>query len=346
MQEVGAIYGVWSRFEFGPFLSKGGNIAFITTWTIDDGDGAEDHLVAVSTEGQALVYAGTNPGDISTWDLVGVYTVGEPVLGRRAYCKVGGDLMILTQTGLVSMASLLVSTKVGEVVVGLNSEKVQLLVSSLVSSITDQYGWDMYLNPSNNLFLINVPSRTVGGTRQLACNVVTTAFPWTQFVAVDAATWDTFNNEPYFGTYDGRVCKFWDGSLDGVKLDDTGGDEVLLQVQQAYTYMGAPAVQKQIGMYRPNFLVTGGLATSNSRIEYDFRVRAVPFPSAVPPTSDDLWNVGKWDKATWAGGLTPDRRWIQAEGLGNAASLRMSTRTAKEMVWVSTDYSFKAGALL
>jgi len=346
MKQVGAIYGEWARFEFGPFFSKGGNVAYMTTWTLDDGNGAEDHLVAVSTEGQAIVYAGTNPDSIDTWKLVGVYFVGEPVLGRRSFFKVGGDMLLLTQRGLISMTAQLVSTKVGENVSALNSEKVQLLISSLVSSITDQFGWELYFNPAENLFMINVPSRTVGGTRQLAANLVTTASPWTQFVNVDAATWETFENAPFFGDYSGRVCKFWDGPLDGVELDDEGGAEILLQVQQAYTYMGAPAVQKQIGMYRPNFLVTGGLATSNSRIEYDFRVRAVPFPSAVPPPSDDLWDVGRWDKATWGGGLTPDRRWIQADGLGNAASLRMSTRTARELVWVSTDYSFKVGTLL
>ena len=79
----------------------------MTTWTIDDGNGAEDHLVVVSSTGQAAVYAGIDPTDPATWSLVGVYNIGAPVKGRRGYTKVGGDLYILTQQGIVSMASML-----------------------------------------------------------------------------------------------------------------------------------------------------------------------------------------------------------------------------------------------
>ena len=154
---VDQLYGEWKPFDFGALFSAGGAIAFMTTWTIDDGNGAEDHLVIMSTRGQVAVYAGTDPSTIATWSLVGLYFVGEPVKGRRGYYKVGGDMILLTQRGLVSMTALLVSTKVNEATTGLKSEKVQLLISALVSEVNDLIDWELYLNAANNLFLINIP---------------------------------------------------------------------------------------------------------------------------------------------------------------------------------------------
>lgn len=345
---VDAIYGEFKPFDFGPQFTFGGYLAFMTTWTIDDGNGAEDHLVAVSSKGQAIVYGGTDPGTITTWSLVGVYFIGEPVIGRRGYFKVGGDIMILTQRGLISMATMLVSTKVNESVSTIKPAKVQLLVSTLVSEFADLQDWELYYNASNNLFLVNIPSKTLGGNRQLAANEVTDACPWCFFADVDAATWATFNGEPFFGDYQGRVLKFWDGRVDEVPLSDitTNARAIRAQVQQAYSYFNAPAVQKQVGMYRPNFLV-GASVAYNSRIEYDFQVQPVKTPVAIEPEFySAVWDTSKWDEGRWGGGLYAERLWVQAIGIGSAASLRMTLVAEAEVAWVGTDYSFKAGTLL
>jgi len=70
---VGAIQGTFVAFDFGPLFSRGGYLQYLSTWTLDDGNGAEDHLVAVSSAGEVAVYAGTDPSDSTKWALVGVY---------------------------------------------------------------------------------------------------------------------------------------------------------------------------------------------------------------------------------------------------------------------------------
>ena len=342
-----ALWGEWKSFDFGPLFSMGGYIAFITTWTIDDGNGAEDHLVIMSSEGQVAVYGGTDPEDDTKWQLVGLYFAGAPASGRRGYYKVGGDMILLTQRGLVSMAALLVSTKVNEPSTGLKSEKVQLLISTLLSDTANQVDWELYFNASLNMFLINIPSPVLGGNRQLACNLVTSASPWTYFVNVDAVTWATYDNYAYFSDYEGRVCRFWVGNKDAVHLDNTGGLEVKTEVQQAYNYLGVMAVQKQVGMYRPTFITSDDI-TFGSRIEYDFQVRPVAVPSSPIPNAVDtaLWDTALWDQGRWGGGVITDRRWVMAEGIGSAASLRMAMQSQCEVTWVGTDYSFRVGGLL
>ena len=341
-----ALWGEFKSFDFGALFSKGGYITFMTTWTIDDGNGAEDHLVVVSSEGQAAVYGGTNPDDPTKWQLVGVYYVGEPVLSRRGYYKVGGDLIILTQRGLTSMAAQLVSTKVNEAANALASDKVQLLISSLVGAARGVGDWELYYNPSKNVFLINVPGVTAGGARQLASNVVTALCPWCFFVGMDAVTWETYENDMFYGDNNGRVLRAWTGFQDNVGLDGTGGYGVQTQVQQAYSYLGSMAVQKQVGMYRPNFLVAAPIRYA-SIIEYDFAIRPLDIPTAAPPgASGSLWDTALWDQGQWSGGVVPDRLWHSAAGIGVAASIRMAMQSQNETLWVGTDYSYKVGTLL
>lgn len=355
---VDAIQGEWKPFDFGPQMTLGGSIWFITTWTIDDGNGAEDHLVVVTTAGQAIVYGGTDPSTIETWSLVGVYTVGEPVGGPDScFVKVGGDLILLTQQGLVSMAMLLISTKVNNAVNAVNSSKVQLLISTLATQVPNGKGWQTFFHPPSNLFIINVPPANEArplAQRQLAANLVTSAVPWTAFSDIPALMWAAFDNMPYFGTSDGRVYRAWTGWEDEVDLEGNNGMPIATQAQQAYSYLDAPAIQKQVGMYRPGFLVDKEIIFG-SVIEYDFRVRRLRVPNSNAGVDDfGTWALssspaitdGIWDKNVWAGGIFPYRRWIQATGIGSAVSLRIVMASSTDTLWVATDYSYKLGSIL
>ncbi len=100
---AGAISGAGARFQLGQICNRGGYTMAVATWTIDAGDGADDHLVAITSEGEAVVYKGTDPSSSTTWSLVGVYYVGRP-LGRRCLFKFGGDLLLLTDRGLLPLS--------------------------------------------------------------------------------------------------------------------------------------------------------------------------------------------------------------------------------------------------
>jgi hypothetical protein len=346
LKTLDAYYGVFESYDFGPLFSFGGYIAFMTTWTIDDGNGAEDHLVVVSSMGQAAVYAGIDPTDAATWALVGVYNIGAPVAGRRAYTKVGGDLYIVTTQGIISMASLLVSTRVNEQVTSFPSYKIQFLISDLTSTYGQLQGWQLAYAPSINMLICNVPTTVEGGNLQLASNQITSA--WTQFQGMDATCWTLFNGKPFFADYAGRVFIAWEGYLDHVELDGTGGTSIAAIVGQAYSYLGSLGTQKQVGMYRPNFLTTEPF-NFTSAITYDFKDFDIQPPDSVPippGLTPSLWDVGIWDQNKWGAGFTNVYGWVQAAGMGVAASITLSTKSNGSLLWVSTDYSYKSGSLL
>ena len=335
-----AIQGTFLKYDFGPLFSKGGFLEFLTTWTLDDGNGAEDHLIAVSSEGEAVVFAGTDPNDDTKWGLKGVYFIGAPVSGRRGYVKAGGDQIILTERGAVSMSATLTSTKVNEADNKLKSAKIQFLISELVSTYRTLDGWQLSYFTGINMLMVSIPSVTAGGNVQLVSNQIIDA--WSQFSGLDASCWGTFDKTPYFGDYSGRVLKAWTGFSDNVLLDNTGGIGITATVQQAYSYLGRQASQKQVGMYRPTFVVTSDVGY-NSAIVYDFKFQVVTDPSLIDAESGSLWGTARWGTGVWGGGTQVQRSWVQAEGMGVAASLLMIIRSDAEVLWVATDYSVVKG---
>jgi hypothetical protein len=338
-----AIYGIFESFDFGPLFYKGGYLEYLATWTLDDGNGAEDHLVAISNTGIAIVYAGTNPSDDTKWALVGVYNIGQPVLGRRAIAKVGGDLYILTAQGVVSMVNVLASTKVNEASAKFKSDKIQFLVSKLVNAYKAEDDWQLLFVPSINMLIVNVPRGILSSNEQLVSNQITEA--WAMFANMDAAIWTTVSTQPYFGSYDGKVYAAWTGYLDDVKLDGTGGSSIKTEVQQAYNYFKSLGTQKEIGLYRMN-LIVGSKVNYASSIAYDFVTTSLQEPNQVVPESIATWGISKWGQAKWSGGDKPQREWRVGKGYGNAASLKSKMSSTGSVMWVSTDFSITTGGLL
>ena len=337
------VYGIATLFDFGPIFKRGGSIAGLTTWTVDDGDGADDNLVVVTTRGEVAIYKGTDPNTAATWSLTGVYFMGEPVNGSRFYEKVGGDVKFMTRQGLVSLNDMLTSTKTSAAQNTVEAAKVQQALSESASILGVLEGWQTYFCPQFNMLMVNVPSVTTLGPIQFVENTVNSA--WCQFNGYKARCWTTFENLPFFGDADGKIWQAWSGNVDRVLLDDPTGDYIVGACQQAYSVMQLPGRQKQLGIYRPNFVVTADTQYGAS-IAYDYVFRTPQIALAVPGTDTARWDSGIWDQSFWSGALKTQREWSSAEGCGVAASICLAVRSKAELLWVSTDYTFDIGGTL
>lgn len=337
------VYGVASKFDFGPLFRHGGYLQSLTTWTVDDGDGADDMLIAVSSNGDVAVYRGIDPTSAATWALTGVYFMGSPVSGRRFATKVGGDVKFMTQQGIVSLNEMLTSTKTTQAQVSVESRPVQQPLAEAASALGTLEGWQTYFCPPLNMLMINIPSITTAGNIQFVENVVNSA--WCEFQGYDARCFATYQNLPFFGGPNGTVYKGWFGHADNVTLAGSPGSPVVATVQQSYSYFGVPAVNKQVGMYRPNFLVAAD-AIYGSEIAYDFTFKTPNFGFAAPGSPEARWDSAIWDAAMWVGTLKAQRNWSQAQGMGVAASLCMICQSSAECLWISTDYTYITGGPL
>lgn len=333
------VYGDATIFDFGPLFRHGGYLQSLATWTVDDGDGADDMLVAISSMGDVAVYKGIDPSSANTWGLQGVYYAGEPVSGRRFHTKVAGDIKFITQQGLVSLNDMLTSTRVNAAESTIEARNIQQPLSEAANALGSVFGWEIRFIAALNMLMINIPSVTSEGNIQFVENTVNAK--WCEFNGYDANCFVDHLNVPFFGG-EGIVYRGWTGFADDVHAGNPAGNPVQGICQQAYTYLGVPAVQKQIGMYRPNFLVSGD-AIYGSAIAYNFEFLTPQIPFAVPATTGSRWDSAIWDQAMWAGSLKGQRAWSASKGMGFAASLCMNLKSSEETLWVSTDFTLITG---
>lgn len=342
-QDAESVYGVYKSFDFGPLFKRGGFLQALATWTVDDGDGSNDLLVAFGSEGDIAVYQGTDPETEGAWSLQGVYYAGALLAGNRFYARVSGDLKFLTTQGLISMNDMLTSTRVIAPQSNIEAQPVQQFLSEQATLYGFLQGWDMKFVPSLNMLIINIPSVVQGGSLQLVENVVNTR--WSTFLGMDASTWvSDYQEVPFYGT-DTKVIQAWTGNTDAVTAANPAGNPITALVQQAYNYFGTPANNKQVGLYRPNFL-TDRQVVWKASVVYDFSffaplIQVNPGQPGIP-----LWDTAIWDQARWAGGLHAQKQWASAEGMGFAGSLAMATRSDGEVIWPNTDFTVTSGGIL
>lgn len=337
------IYGEAKSFDFGGYWSKGGSLNQIITWTIDDGDGADDHLIAISTEGQVSVFRGLDVDAADNWELTGVYYAGAPV-GRRSAIRHGGDVLIVTELGIVFMSDLLKSTKVNPAEENITKYTQQIL-SNASSATGDLFGWQPFIFPASNMLLVNIPA-TESTSYQLAMNDITKA--WSEFIGYNAYCWALHNQLPFFGSL-GGVYRAWEGTTDDEILSDLGvvtpGSDIRAEAQTSFDYFESLGNQKHFKMVRPTILSRGAFQVSLA-VNTDFVFDTPTAPGAFSPIEPGRWDEDLWDNAIWEGGLLTFKGWQSVTGIGTAAALRLLLRATSETYWASTDWLIERGGVM
>ena len=212
--DTDSIAGAATAYDFAPLFINGGSIARIDTWTLDAGYGMDDYFIVITTAGEIAVFSGTNPASADTWQLNGVYYAGSPV-GRNCTIKYGGDVLMLNKDGLVPLSQWLMSSRVN--IKTSITNKIQQRITDATTAYADNYGWQVVLNPPNNMLFVNVPISTTE-FQQYVMNTISGA--WSRFTGVNATCWTFIDNLLYFGQC-GKVYKFWDGQNDDGEVINT-----------------------------------------------------------------------------------------------------------------------------
>jgi hypothetical protein len=189
-----AVGGAASEFLLGPLCSKGGYLMAIGSWTFDGGQGPDDYGIFVTSEGEIIIFKGTDPGSSANWALVGVFQVGAKPLGRKCLMKFGGDLVIITEFGVLPLSKIL-QTVATELTQAVSAKIINAFVDAARSYGANQ-GWEALLYPAQNAMLVNVPT-VVGSTyQQYVMNTVTKN--WCKFTGWNGDAFALFNKELYF----------------------------------------------------------------------------------------------------------------------------------------------------
>lgn len=331
---AGVAGGALTKFDLSGVAKKGGFLLAIEPWTVDAGSGVDDRLVFITSEGELIVYAGTNPSSSSSWSLVGVYEVARPI-GYKCAVKISGDVVVITQTGLFSL-----TTSINDSGVNYNnavSKKIEKLFNEATLIYGGNFGWRAILHPAQSALIINVPVAEDGEHIQYVMNTVTKA--WGRFLEWDAEDFADFDGNLYFckGT---AVYRAWNGK------SDLGAD-IVAYGKTAFSYFGNNSQSKHFKMFRPVLTVNGSLSYLTD-IDLDFEDKEITGIATYTNNSSAVWDTSNWDESYWTGGLQVVKDWSTPSewtGFSAAGKLKIATSTLT-IQWLSTDYLYETGGIL
>ena len=328
---TGAIGGSATELKLPAKL--GGYIMAMGTWTRDAGDGADDVAVFFTSEGEVFIYQGSDPG-ASDWAFVGRFRIGKPV-GRRCMVRAGADIVLVTQDGFVSAATILTVDR-SQVDKAAISAQINKAVNDAVRSYGGLFGWQPFIYPKGTMLIFNIPISSTQA-HQYVFNTITGA-PC-RFTGLNALCWGLLNNNAYFGTSDGSVCLSDSGYSDN-------GNDIEGDALQAFYEFPPKGSTKAFKRVEPIFESNGDPEAALD-LNIDYQIRTPTGVSGSSPSSAARWGISKWGVGVWGTASQIFRGWRVIIGQGRSASLRVRiTTTTVRPSWVATNFTYIPGGQL
>lgn len=330
----GAAGGALSEFDLSGVAKKGGYLMAGATWTFDGGSGPDDRAVFMTSEGEVIIYAGTNPASSTAWALTGVFDLGKP-LGRRCLQRFAGDVIAITQNGAYPLSSALQSAIVDNRVAITNI--IENSFNTASRNYGSNWGWEAIVYPAQSAFICNIPITEDGAHEQYVMNTITKA--WCKFTDWDAETFAVYNGQLYFarGT---AVYAAWYGN-------DDNGDNISAFGKTAFSYFGDMGAQKRFNMFRPVISANGSVSFLTD-IDVDFKDTEITGTAIYSSLTGGQWDVSNWDEAYWSSGMEVLREWTSPdEDIGYCAAGKIKVATnVLTIQWMANDFIYEIGGPL
>lgn len=322
-----AISGTLSFFDLSYVTRRGGYVVACASWSYDSsgGTGLQPRLVIFLSSGEALVYEGTNPGDATTWSIVGRYKCAPPI-SQRAIIELSGDILLVNRYDLISFSAIMQTGETPS-----TQSKLVGAIKSAVASYGESFGWQLINYPLAALIVLNVPTANdtaqqfVINTRSGGCS---------RFIGYNAKCFGVFNNLFYFGGT-GKIYQALDGDTDN-------GNYITLDAQSAYNNLGTNK-EKTLNYVTP-IMAIDNVQEFSSALNYDFKLtnlQAVQLSS----TGSNFWDTFYWDTVYWS--PESEIRSVQygAAGQGVFVSYRIFVQTKQPIAFHSAGYSYEVDNL-
>lgn len=284
---VDTIGGTATKLPLGGVFNRGGSLLFGQAWSLSAGNsgGLSDQCIFCTTEGEIAAYQGLGPGDAS-WGKVGLYRVGKP-LGRKAIIRAGGDLVIATSVGFISLAAASQSDYAALGRGALSYPIEDDWARALIERGTENWRCQVW---ADGQMVIVAPPRPVGKQPILfVANTNTGA--WAKFTAWDVTSMEVFGGRLMFGSSGGEVRQGMIGGSDE-------GAPYAGAVIPLYGDLGAPASLKIADLGRA-VVRTAYNAKTKLTAKFNFSAETPAPPSAATEIPGNVWDNATWDVSVW-----------------------------------------------
>lgn len=328
---VNAIGGAATEFDLSSLFRLGGYLVASTSWSVDSsGGGINDYLCFISSQGECVMYLGSDPSSASAWSIAGQFRLGHPI-GRRCFQKVGSDVVVVSADGLYPLSRALVTdrSQTQDAV----TNKITNLINADVQSYGANFGWQPILYPIGNKILLNVPQLENQVSYQYVMNTVTGA--WCKFTGWNANCFELMGDSLYYAGLNKVVHCDYGTTDEGASIAADGG--------QAFNYFGQSGVQKRFSAARPIIQSNANISPSLI-INIDFDDTAPQNVISFSNTSFSPWDISPWDVSPWSSSNQVRHDWQSVYGIGFCGSPRLAVSAKNSVVnWQSTDIVFEPG---
>lgn len=349
---AGAIAGAFTEFPLQGVARLGGGICAAASLSVDGGDGPDDVIAFITTEGEVIVYEGTNPGSVVDWRRVGRWTLPRPIgAPHRCVMSYGGDALLMTMGGVLPLSSLRSGQDAAVALerMGL-TRRVAQTWRTLATERASASGWGIVGLGRYGLVVTNVPWGASAAQQIVASEGGAVSRWW----GLPAACWtEALGGRVFCGdAATGRVLLF------GEDLTD-GGAGIRSEMMTGYSALGASARLKRFTLLQPVLRDAAAISLdARAFVNWDVPLSqcdslgaSAPAP-AVPPYSGGgsalVWNVGNWNQGLWAGGTNEIASpWQSAAALGHAGAVRLRLVSGSSRpAWQGTQMVYEIGGAL
>lgn len=333
-----SIAGAASAFPLHGIFKQGGTLLFGASISADTGAGPDDMMCFVSSLGEVAIYQGTDPSIAATWGLVGIYQIGRP-LHKNAHFKVGGDVLVATEEGIVSLLAAMTKPRDAlrnEALTARINEVWQAGVAR--SSATDR--WPLAVWPSESLVFISLP--LVDSTPEVLV-VHTLSRGWATITGWNATCWAHHADGIYFG------------AASTVAAGDTGGSDrgtaYTARLAPAFQDFGTPALKSAVMAQ----VLWRGAEGSRPRVGcfVDYNRIDVSDGGTVTQPTGFTWGAFTWGSFVWGSrsdNVSAYRQWHAISGHGMAlaptVSLTSNQVAAPDFTLLGIVLRYEQGAMV
>lgn len=332
------------EFDFGAQFRVGGAVQTIMNWTHDSGFGVNDYQVVISTGGDAVIYKGTDPESLDTYSLVGCWYVGKPPLGDRFYTKLGGDVIFITDLGLISLNGLVTGKEVELAIQNPMVSKIQPALSPIISSQLYSERWELRLIAPQDLLMLVTPQNPDGTyTQYVQC---LTSSAWSTFSNMPIFCSENYDRDFYFADSSGNIYKAFVANNDGEGYLGEYGQDIVGSVMTAFQNFGMPTNIKRFQLIKPMFIASNQPSVSIDLI-VDYKQDVDTVPANLPRnTYGSFWDRNKWDNAYWSSSNNPYSDWIGLDGVGWMGALQMKVKGEPKTQYIGSFVTIEQGGTL
>jgi hypothetical protein len=306
---VGPTLGVAASLQLGlvdvgPNLTLGGTIAAIAPWNMQTVYGPLQHIVIISTNGECLIFQGTDPTNSANWGLLATFRISPPLGGQRGLVPMGADLSIMTIDGIISVSKAFsldpAFVDQAALTAPISPTWLNTMNSNGITNLDfiDSTAWALVSFPHKRMLIANIPDEN--GVFQYVMNTETNA--WTMFSGWLINCAAVFNNVLYYGGTDVS------GNFIVFQAETGGNDNGQVINCLGYTAwdFGDGMTWRAINTISCIVSYTAGTTIFLDATEDYQYPDTQNVATSISASTAAVWDTSLWDVGTW-GGLTTGR---------------------------------------